>query len=337
MSITVCAYVVRPSIDLVSNFLRANLGAKAKDIVVGNSVDEFAAAKAAGGPIALIVENTAHDTLKSLCDDFDKSSDRRVKFIYSASAGVDAYRLHELKPELKGIPFHNAQGVYSRVLAEHVAFSMLYFNRYPWRLIQSKREKKWDRFNMTEVHGQKVAIMGYGDIGQQCGKLAAGLGMQVTGIRRRAPETPIDEYGVHVKTEAETDAVVAEADFVVGVLPGTSTTRHYFNKDFFRKMKPSAVFINIGRGMTQHEEDVCEALKNGTIRGAALDVFETEPLPETSPLWEVPDDKLLLSAHCADWTDGLIEHSLKNFTGIFESYSTKGTSDAYAVCVDKGY
>ncbi|EPY19572.1 d-isomer specific 2-hydroxyacid dehydrogenase-like protein [Strigomonas culicis] len=190
---------------------------------------------------------------------------------------------------------------------------------------------------MTEVHGQKVAIMGYGDIGQQCGKLAAGLGMQVTGIRRRAPETPIDEYGVHVKTEAETDAVVAEADFVVGVLPGTSTTRHYFNKDFFRKMKPSAVFINIGRGMTQHEEDVCEALKNGTIRGAALDVFETEPLPETSPLWEVPDDKLLLSAHCADWTDGLIEHSLKNFTGIFESYSTKGTSDAYAVCVDKGY
>ncbi|EPY34160.1 d-isomer specific 2-hydroxyacid dehydrogenase-like protein [Strigomonas culicis] len=214
---------------------------------------------------------------------------------------------------------------------------MLYFNRYPWRLIQSKREKKWDRFNMTEVHGQKVAIMGYGDIGQQCGKLAAGLGMQVTGIRRRAPETPIDEYGVHVKTEAETDAVVAEADFVVGVLPGTSTTRHYFNKDFFRKMKPSAVFINIGRGMTQHEEDVCEALKNGTIRGAALDVFETEPLPETSPLWEVPDDKLLLSAHCADWTDKLLSSTIENFVQIFNSYSTTGSSDAYRVNVEQGY
>jgi phosphoglycerate dehydrogenase-like enzyme len=71
-----------------------------------------------------------HAVIKDLCDDFDKP-ERRVKFIYSLSAGVDAYRLSELTKELHGIPMHNAQGCYSSVLAEHVAFSMLYFNRYP--------------------------------------------------------------------------------------------------------------------------------------------------------------------------------------------------------------
>ncbi len=94
------------------------------------------------------------------------------------------------------------------------------------------------------------------------------------------------------------DAVVGKADFVVGVLPKTPETHFYFNKGFFEKMKPSAVFMNIGRGPTVKEVDLVEALKLKTISGAVLDVFEVEPLPKESELWDMPN--VLMTPHCAD-------------------------------------
>jgi phosphoglycerate dehydrogenase-like enzyme len=337
MSLTVCACVTPVNLaGLKSALEKCSQSSVVGNVIYGQTADAFAAAKFSGQPIALMVESgIAHDVIKDLCDDFDKP-ERRVKFIYSLSAGVDAYRLSELTKELHGIPMHNAQGCYSSVLAEHVAFSMLYFNRYPWRLVASKNEKKWDRFNIIEIQDQKVLIVGYGDIGQACGKKAAALGMQVTGIRRSG-DNRVDEHGVMVRGNDALDEVIREADFVVGVLPGTVHTKHFFNKDVFAKMKPSAVFINIGRGQTQCEADIVNALSSGVIRGAALDVFETEPLPAESPLWTMPNDKILLSAHCADWTDRLMEQAVKRFTDIYGDYATKGKSDAYCVHPEKGY
>ncbi|KAL7708086.1 D-isomer specific 2-hydroxyacid dehydrogenase NAD binding domain protein [Lotmaria passim] len=337
MSFTVCACVVPANLAVVKSVLDQHLmPAAAKNVIYGQSADAFASAKSSGHPIALLVETgIAHDVIKDLCDDYNQTK-RRVRFIYSLSAGVDAYRLSELTKELHGIPMHNAQGCYSNVLAEHVVFSMLYFNRFPWRLVASKNEKKWDRFNMIEIQEQKVVVIGYGDIGQACGQKAAALGMKVTGIRRSG-DNMVDKHGVMVRGNDALDEAIREADFVVGVLPGTVHTTHFFNKDVFAKMKPSAVFINIGRGQTQCEADIVDALNNGVIRGAALDVFETEPLPKESPLWNLPDDKLLLTSHCADWTDHLMQRTTTRFTDIYTEYATKDKSDAYRVHLEKGY
>ncbi|KPA82213.1 hypothetical protein ABB37_03332 [Leptomonas pyrrhocoris] len=336
MNLTVCVGVDGVTCPSVDDGLKQRVGTHLKNVVFGTAPQEFAATKTNNEGIVLVMLGPqAHDVIKDLCDDHDKK-ERRVKFIYSLSAGVDSYRLPDFTKQLHGVPMHNAQGCYSNILAEHVVFSMLYFNRSPWRIVESKREKKWDRFNMIEALGEKVVIIGYGDIGQKCGQKAAALGMKVTGIRRSGGNT-VDEHGVTVRGNDALDEAIREADFVVGVLPGTSHTKHFFNKDVFAKMKPSAVFINIGRGQTQCEEDIVGALNNGVIRGAALDVFETEPLPKESPLWTVPDDKLLLTAHSADWTEDVAERPLNRFAEIFNEYVMHGKSDTYTVSLHKGY
>ncbi|PWU84846.1 hypothetical protein C3747_689g10 [Trypanosoma cruzi] len=94
---------------------------------------------------------------------------------------------------------------------------------------------------------------------------------------------------------------------------GTEETKRFFNKELFSMMKPSAVYISIGRGITQNEDDLACALRDGVIRGASVDVFEREPLPAESPLWDISDDKLLLTAHSADRTVYSVFFSLAFF------------------------
>jgi len=202
----------------------------------------------------------------------------------------------------------------------------------------NKASKKFEKYNMIEMKGQKIGIIGYGDIGQSCGRLAASVGMEVTGIRRSArAEGFVDAHGVRVFGEAALDDVLHTSDFIVGVLPGTSATAHFFDKHIFNKMKNDAVFINIGRGSTQNETDIVAALTSGTIRGAALDVFEVEPLPSSSPLWNLPDDKLLLTPHNADWTDKLLSSTALRFVDIFEKYVANKEILEHLVDVKKGY
>lgn len=275
-------------------------------------------------------------SLKDLCDDF-ASPTRRVRLIYSLSAGMDVYRLTELKTELKGIPICNARGCFASILAEHVVFSMLYFNRFPWRLLQAKKEKKWERFSVTRLNGQKLGIIGYGNIGEECGRMATQMGLQVTAIKRSTPPAPVDQFGVTIKGEDYVDQLLAESDFILAVLPATEATKNYFNKSVFQKMKPSAVFINIGRGSTQNENDLVEALAQGTIRGATLDVFEVEPLPPSSPVWSIPDDKILLTPHCADVTDDLIHVAADRMVDIVKELLQTNKVSAYTVSTETGY
>ncbi|KAG5468636.1 hypothetical protein CUR178_01470 [Leishmania enriettii] len=336
MAPTLCVCVDDHISDAVVEILEKKLEGIAPVIVSGADVSCFTAVKAENDGIVMVVSGScAHAVIKDLCDDYGKEV-RRVRFIYSLTAGVDAYRLSELKQELSNIVFCNAQGCYSNILAEHVAFCMLYFNRFPWRMVASKNEKKWDRFSNIELRRQRVVIIGYGHIGQACGEKAAALGMQVIGIRSTGDNT-VDRFGIMVRGNDAIDESVRDADFVVGVMPGTERTKHFFNTKFFSKMKPSAVFINIGRGASQCEADIVEALKKGTIRAAALDVFEVEPLPADSPLWDIPDSKLLLTAHSATLTDNILDRAADIFIDILHEFQTRGTVSAHTVCVEKGY
>ena len=147
-----------------------------------------------------------------------------------------------------------------------------------------------------------MAIIGYGDVGYHCAKVAKlGFGTRVIGLKRR-PEATSEEHRQvcdEVVGLDQLDRVLGEADFVVGILPLTPETKQFFDMNrCFKKMKKSGVFMNIGRGPTVHEDDLIAALKDNVIAGAVLDVYTVEPLPATSGLWELPN--VLMTPHCAD-------------------------------------
>ncbi|ORC93560.1 D-isomer specific 2-hydroxyacid dehydrogenase-protein [Trypanosoma theileri] len=339
---TVCLAVclTKEMMENIVTYVTQHGGFKNMVLSLEDPIKDFKLVKASNEPIVLVVAGAiGHTAIEYLTDDYDLPKEqRRVRWIHSLSSGIDAYRLHELTKELRDIPFTNARGCYSPILAEHVIYSMLYFNRKTWRLLASRAEHKWDPFNMIELRGQKMGILGYGDIGQATAKLAVAMGMEVTGVKRSAPTANVDELGVHVvHGDAERDRVIRESDFVVSILPGTEETKEFFNKERFAMMKPSAIFINIGRGITQNEVDLAMALRNGVIAGAAVDVFAVEPLPADSPIWEIGDDKLLLSAHSADRTVDLVPSSVRRFIGLVEKYVKTGKLDTYLVELGRGY
>jgi phosphoglycerate dehydrogenase-like enzyme len=201
--------------------------------------------------------------------------------VHSLSSGIDGYvAVDEFKNS--PIPLTNAKGVFSRILAEFVAMGVLYHSKHLERFMQRKAEKKWEIEPMELVASKSMAVIGYGDIGAACAKIAKnGFGMKVWGVKRNPADCPDEwrSYCDEVVGLNEYDRVIKEADFVVGVLPKVVDTEKFFTMDStFSKMKKTSVFMNIGRGPTVLEEDLVQALKTGIIGGAVLDVFEKEPL-----------------------------------------------------------
>lgn len=307
-----------------------------------NAAEELAVAKASGKPIVLIILGPmGHDGVEFLCDDCDQPAEqRRVKWIHSVSAGIDWYRLESLQDNIKGIPFTTGKGGYSYFLALHVLYSVLYFNRETARLQDNRAQKQWEPFDMMEPRGNKVGIIGYGDIGQATAKMLQPLQMHVTGVRRTegTANGEVDAYGVTVVAgDAERARVISESDYVVNILPGTPATNGLFNKTVFASMKRNAVYINVGRGSTQNEADLAEALETGVIHGASLDVFQVEPLPPDSPLWGLGNDKILITSHNACITSGSFRETVSLFVTYSKSFLETGSVSGYQPNLSLGY
>ena len=176
-----------------------------------------------------------------------------LKWVHSLSAGIDGY---VAVPEFRdsNIPLTNAKGAFSSILGEFIALGVLYHTKHLERFMQRKAEKKWEIEPMELVSNKSMAIVGYGDIGAACAKIAKfGFGMKVTGVKRN-PDACSDEYKSYCDEIVGNDQyenAIKDADFVVGVLPKTAETLDFFNMDStFSKMKPTSVFMNIGRGPT---------------------------------------------------------------------------------------
>jgi len=227
-----------------------------------------------------------------------------VRWVHSFFAGVDI-----LAPFIKErlaaseVPLTNGRGAFSESLAEYVVAAMLHFNKRIPHCQANRISRRWDKFVMPVLKGKTIGLVGYGHIGQTTARLAKALGMKVIAVRRdhtKPPGLADAVYGLADKTR-----VFREADFVVSVLPGTHDTLNFCAAQEFDAMKPSGVFISIGRGVVVDEDALVAALKSGRIAGAALDVFKTEPLPQDSKLWEC--ENLLLTAHNADNTDDYLQ------------------------------
>jgi phosphoglycerate dehydrogenase-like enzyme len=240
---------------------------------------------------------------------------KKLKWIHSMSAGVEQI----LFPELinSSIPLTNARGVFKRSLAEFALLGMLYFAKGVSRLEQQKREHKWETFLVDWIPERKVAIVGYGEIGRECAMLAKALGAQILATRRRPELLDSDQILDRSFPLSGLHEMLREADYVVLAAPNTPETKHMMSDAEFAAMKPSAVVINVGRGTVVDEAALIRALENKLIAGAALDVFESEPLPATSPLWDMPN--VLLSPHCTDrtkdpdWLDLAMRRFVTNF------------------------
>ncbi len=187
---------------------------------------------------------------------------------------------------------------HGRLMAESLLAMVLHFNRRIPRLKEDQRRHVWNPSTLAgarSLAGQRVLIIGYGNIGRACGGLLAKLGCRITGVRRSpAPEpstSPARPHGAPERVAAPADllAELPEADHLVFVLPGGEETEAIFTMDHFRAMKRGAFLYNLGRGNCYREEDLRAALAEGIVAGAGLDVFAREPLPEASPLWDLPN------------------------------------------------
>ena len=304
---------------------------------------------AGGVPIvAAIGGKGAHAVLQHIIDAAvasGKAPSDVLRWVHALSSGVDSYRLGALSGPagvgtgLDGVPVSNMRGVFSAPIAEHVVLSCLYFNRKVWKIQQQRREKTWDQYPSVEMSEQKMGIIGYGDIASACGKAVRSFGMDVTGLRRSAvPAGTVDKYGVKVVSgDAALEKLLAESDFVLNLMPNTADNYHMFNKELFGKMKSGAVFINIGRGAAVDEDALYDALTSGHLAGAALDVFEVEPLPSSSKLWSLPDDKVLMTPHNCNTTTKCYAESADFFGKLATAFVEEGTIPEYLVDVRKGY
>ena len=217
-----------------------------------------------------------------------------------------------LFPELQaaeGVVMTLTRGVYSTSLAEWMIAGILYFEKQISRLMTQKAEHKWEKFTIGEMRGKTMVIVGYGDIGRVCAQRAKGMGIaRVVGVRRTT-RSEGDGIADEIIGNEHLLTALPMADYVVLVLPLTAQTKKSFGERELGVMKPTALFINIGRGATVDDDALIAALRTHRIRGAALDVFHPEPLPATSPLWDL--ENVLISPHCADVYDGWLPDAVE--------------------------
>jgi phosphoglycerate dehydrogenase-like enzyme len=244
----------------------------------------------------------------------------KAKWVHSLSAGVEKILIPEFVAS--PVPLTNARGVFKRSLAEFVVLGMLYFYKHVRRLVESQRKHYWDNFNVDWLPGKIMGIVGYGEIGRECASLAKVLGVKIYATRRKPELSAGDPILDRVFPAAELHDMLKQVDLVVASAPLTPETKHMLSDAEFAVMKPSAIVMNVGRGPVIDEQALIRALQEKQIAGAALDVFEEEPLPADSPFWDM--ENVLLSPHCTDrtrdpdWLDLSAQFFVKNF-GRFQA------------------
>ena len=192
-----------------------------------------------------------------------------------------------------------ASGVYSDPLAEFVMMALLAHVKDLDRLQRDKEARLFEQRPVDTLRGKTLCLVGIGSIGRAVAERARPFGMRVLGVKRTVRENdPAYGYADELRATRDLHEALGEADYVAVTLPLTPETDRLLDEAAIRAMKPGAYFVNVGRGQVVDEGALVEALREGHLSGAALDVFEVEPLPEESPLWEM--ENVILSPHSTD-------------------------------------
>jgi phosphoglycerate dehydrogenase-like enzyme len=223
-----------------------------------------------------------------------------LRWLHTPLAGVDRV----LNPELVGSPVRitSSRGVNSVAVAEHALGLILSMTRGIAESVRAQGESRWTQQDLygrkpplVELRGKVLGILGLGDIGRELALRARALEMKVWGLVRTPRPKP--DYVDRLLATGKEDALIRESDVLVLALPLTSDTRGIIGERRLKRMKHSAYLINIGRGELVQESALVRALREGWIAGAGLDVYATEPLPPSSPLWRLP--QVVMTPHIA--------------------------------------
>jgi phosphoglycerate dehydrogenase-like enzyme len=269
-------------------------------------------------------------------DAFDRLLARapRLNYVHSASAGVE--RALTAAARDRGLVITNARGVFSRPIAEYVVMMILAVSRRLPGLLELQRERTWQPLEGVELRDVTVGIVGLGSIGRAVGALATAFGCRVVAVRRRSdgsasvtgqdgeararngagdvddPERSFGEVMLDRVGGPDTlPRLLGESDFVVLAAPLTPETDNMIDEAALAAMKPGAWLINIARGRLVDERALIHALRDGRIGGAVLDTFREEPLPATSPFYDLPN--VIVTPHTS-WSSGRV---LDRSVGLF--------------------
>jgi phosphoglycerate dehydrogenase-like enzyme len=256
----------------------------------------------------------------------------QLKWIHSLSAGVEKLLFPALVES--AVPLTNARGVFKRSLAEFVVLGMLYFTKRVRRMVDNQRAAKWDNFSTEFINNKVMGIVGYGEIGRECALLAKPLGVKIHALRRNPERSAADPLLDRIYPAGKMHEMLEQIDVLLASAPLTPETHHLISDAAFKAMKPSAIVLNVGRGPVIHEAALIRALQAKQIAGAALDVFEEEPLPADSPLWSM--DNVLISPHCTDrtvnpdWLDLSMQCFVENFWRFVKGQALENVVDKKA-------
>lgn len=220
-----------------------------------------------------------------------------LRYIQLTSAGFDRVPMDYVKAH--GIEIHNARGVYSIPMAEFALCGVLQLYKQSGYFHENQRVHKWEKHRgLTELYGKQVCIVGCGSVGTECAKRFKAFGCSVVGVDIKPYQNEI--YDTMLPLD-NLDDVLTSADVIVLTLPLTDETKHLMNKSRFSCLKEGAVIVNIARGAIIDTDALLTAL-NTHLGGAVLDVFEEEPLDESSPLWNM--DNVIITPHNSFVSDG---------------------------------
>jgi phosphoglycerate dehydrogenase-like enzyme len=246
---------------------------------------------------------------------------KSLRWIYSITAAVDQF----LYPELiaSEIAVTNAGGVHGPVVAEHAIAMLLALAKSLPSAVRYQERRKWameaiwnEKPRPREVRGASLVVVGLGSIGAEVASMAAALKMHVIGVREH-PERGAAGAN-EVVGYAALNEVLSRADFAVLATPLTERTRHLINVRRLQLFKSTAFLINVSRGALVDEAALVKALRDGKIAGAALDVFEEEPLSRWSPLWKMP--QVLITPHTAFLTENVWQRHYEMFSANLKRY-----------------
>ncbi len=256
-------------------------------------------------------------------DTFDRILARapQLRWVHSATAGVE--RVLTPASRERGLVITNARGVFSRPIAEYVMLMILAAARRLPQLLELQAERTWQPLESRELRDVTVGIVGLGSIGRAVGALATAFGCRVIATRRR-PEAGSDASDGagdepflgslmldRVLPPDRLPELLAESDFVVLAAPLTADTVGLIGETSIGQMKPGAWVINVARGELVDERALARAVRNGTIGGAVLDTFREEPLPPTSPLYDLPN--VILTPHTSWSSTRVLDRSVDLF------------------------
>ncbi len=248
-----------------------------------------------------------HHNIKEFCN---------LEYIQLTSAGYDRVPVEYIKEH--NIKLNNARGVYSIPIAEHTVMLILELLRNGTLFYENRKNKEWNKNRSAiELYGKTVAIAGCGSIGLEIAKRLNAFGAKIIGIDIYPVKS---EYIAECYKPDSIYSIASSADIFISAMPYTKEIHHIFGARFFSAMKKSGMFVNISRGKLVDEAALIYALNNNVIKGAALDVFEEEPLTGESMLWNL--DNLIITPHNSFVGDGnnermfdVIYNNLKDWIG----------------------